>query len=124
MAKKMTKNEKYELLLNIPAVAENEMLCEFIRHEQELLVRKNANDGERKPTARQTENDGVKTEILTTLSDGEKRTITELLAIVPNQPADMTHSRMTSLLAQLVKDNAVVRIKDKKTTYFKIAEGD
>ena len=36
--KKMTKREKFELLLTIAEVQENEMLVEFINHELELLA--------------------------------------------------------------------------------------
>ena len=44
MSKKITKREKFEMLRNIPAVAQNEMLVEFINKELELLNRKNSGD--------------------------------------------------------------------------------
>ena len=54
--KKMTKREKFELLLTIAEVQENEMLVEFINHELELLAKKNATGTLRKPTKTQLEN--------------------------------------------------------------------
>lgn len=120
MAKKMTKKDYYAQLKAIPAVAENTALVEFIDHEVSLLERKNSNTGEKKPTARQTENEAVKENIKTVMSDGARYTIAELLNVTPDLPEDMTHSRMTSLLSQLVKDNAIQRVKDKKTTYFQV----
>ena len=52
--KKITKAQKFAMLKAIPAVAENEMLVEFIDHEMELLAKKNSAD--KKPTAQQTAN--------------------------------------------------------------------
>ena len=40
--KKITKVDKFEMLLAISEVAENEMLVEFINHEMELLRKKNS----------------------------------------------------------------------------------
>lgn len=40
--KKITKVDKFEMLLAIDKVAENEMLVEFINHEMELLRKKNS----------------------------------------------------------------------------------
>ena len=40
--KKITKRERFEQLLNIPAVANDNGLKEFINHELELLAKKNA----------------------------------------------------------------------------------
>ena len=63
---KMTKREKFEMLKAIPAVAENEMLMEFIDHEMEILSRKNSPTA-KKPTANQLINEGVKEAIAQTM---------------------------------------------------------
>lgn len=123
MAKKITKREKYEQLKAIPAVAENEMLVEFIDHELELLDRKNGKgDGEKKPTARQNENEAYQGEILDYMEMGSKYTITDLLNGVPNAPEDMTHNRIVALMAQLCNAGAVVRSKEKGITKFALSE--
>jgi DNA-binding transcriptional regulator GbsR (MarR family) len=123
MAKKITKREKYEMLKALPAVAENEMLVEFIDHELELLDRKNApKDGEVKLTAKQTENEAVKSEILNYMEMGTKYTVSSLLEGVPNQPEDMSHHRMVALLKQLVDAEAVTKTKEKGVTYFALSD--
>jgi hypothetical protein len=123
MAKKITKREKYEQLKAIPAVAENEMLVEFIDHEIELLDRKNVTkDGEKKPTAKQTENETVKGEILNYMEMGTKYTVSALLEGVPNQPEDMSHHRMVALLKQLVDAEALTKTKEKGITYFALSD--
>ena len=122
MAKKVTKREKYELLKNIPAVAENEMLVEFINHEMELLDRKNSPDGEKKLTTKQTENEAYKGNILAHMEMGSKYTVSDLLNGVPDAPSDMTHNRIVALLKQLCDAGAVVRSKEKGITLFALPD--
>ena len=119
--KKMTKAQKFEVLKSIPAVASNEMLVEFIDHEIELLTRKNTT--EKKPTAKQTANDGIKTAIVEVLTADPNRlfTITELTKTVPNLPEDMTPQRMSALVRQLKDAGTVERIEEKRVAYFRIA---
>ena len=119
--KKMTKAQKFEVLKSIPAVASNEMLVEFIDHEIELLTRKNTT--EKKPTAKQTANDGIKTAIVEVLTADPARlfTITELTKTVPNLPEDMTPQRMSALVRQLKDAGTVERIEEKRVAYFRIA---
>ena len=80
--KKMTKREKFELLLTIGEVAENTMLVEFINHELELLDKKNASskDGIRKPTKTQQENEVLQDLILQSMEDEKLYTISDLQA--------------------------------------------
>ena len=63
MTKKMTKKDYFNELKNIPAVAENEALMNFIDHEIELLEKKNSS--EKKPTATQKANEGLKVNVAT-----------------------------------------------------------
>lgn len=122
MAKKITKREKYELLKNIPAVAENEMLVEFIDHEMELLNRKNSPDGEKKLTTKQTENEAYKGNILAHMEAGTKYTVSDLLNGVPDAPEGMTHNRIVALLSQLCDAGAIIRSKEKGTTLFALPD--
>ena len=52
--KKVTKREKFEMLMAISEVNSNPVLSEFIAHELELLAKKNTS--EKKPTAVQVAN--------------------------------------------------------------------
>jgi hypothetical protein len=53
----MTKAQKFALLAEIPAVANDPVLSEFVAHEMELLANKKPSP--KKPTAQQTANVGI-----------------------------------------------------------------
>ena len=116
--KKITKREKFEMLKNIQAVAENEMLVEFINHELELLAKKNSAD--KKPTAQQEANATIKADILAVMEANPNQlfTVSELLKKVPNLPDTMTNQRMSALVRQMVDSGSVKRTEDKRKAYF------
>ena len=114
MNKKLTKKDHFAALLALAEVQENQTLVDFINHELELLSKKNTAD--RKPTAAQKENEGVKAIILaaltlepTSISDLQKKDVA--LAEISNQ-------KISALLRQLIIDNKVVRTEDKKKALF------
>jgi DNA-binding MarR family transcriptional regulator len=115
-SKKLTKAEKYAMLKAIPSVAENSVLVEFIDHELELLAKKNSS--EKKPTAQQTANEGLKTAIYEGMADGRLYTITELLKEIP-ECADLTNQRVSAVVRQMIASNLVERIEDKRKAYFR-----
>ena len=81
MTKKMTKKEMFaQLMEKYPLTAEEKAFCE---HEIELLNKKAS--GERKPTATQTANEGLKAEILSFMAEQPHRlfTISELIKECP-----------------------------------------
>ncbi len=114
--KKLTKREKFEMVLAVPTIAENEVLREFIEHEMELLVKKNS--GEKKPTATQVVNEGIKSAILEFVNKNEKLfTITDFIKQVP-ECADMSNQRVNALVRQLLKEEKVERTEIKGRAYF------
>ena len=115
---KLTKKEKFALLKEIPAVAENSVLMEFIDHEIELLDKKNS--AEKKPTAQQTANEAIKTAIVNGMEKGRKYTITDLIKSIP-ECADLTNQRVSSLVRQLVP-TSIERVEEKRKAYFVLAE--
>ena len=117
-SQKLTKAQKYAMLKAIPAVAENSVLVEFIEHEMELLAKKNS--AEKKPTAQQTANEGIKSAIVEGMEKGKKYTITELIKSVP-ACADLTNQRVSNLVRQLVTEGKVVRTEEKRKAYFSLA---
>ena len=72
MTTKMTNRELFTALLKIEEVKANPLYVEKINALIEGIDRKNAN---RKPTAKQTENEAIKEEILTALDTGHGRTV-------------------------------------------------
>ena len=113
--KKITKREKFEMLKAIPEVAGNEMLVEFIDHELDLLAKKNASD--KKPTAQQVANDGIKTAILDAMEPNRLYTITEIQKEV-EACAELSNQRVSALMRQMKEDGLVVRTEEKRKAYF------
>lgn len=118
MTKKMTKRDHFNSLLSIPAVAENPDLVTFINHELELLERKNS--AEKKPTAQQVANQSIKDEILACMVDDTFYTITDLIKAVP-VCNDMTNQRVSALVRQLVEAEKVVKVVEKRKSFFRKA---
>jgi predicted Rossmann fold nucleotide-binding protein DprA/Smf involved in DNA uptake len=113
---KLTKAQKFAMLKEIPAVKENATLVEFIDHELELLAKKNSAD--KKPTAQQTANDGIKAEILEGMAEGKLYTITDLIKEIP-ACADLTNQRVSALVRQLKDEGSVERVEEKRKAYFR-----
>lgn len=118
---KMTKAQKFALIAAIPEVANDPMLSEFIAHEQELLAKKNSSD--KKPTAQQVANDGVKTAVLAVMEADPNRmwTVTELMKQVPGLPEDMTNQRLSAIMRQLKDAGTVKRDEIKRKAFFSLA---
>lgn len=111
--KKMTKREMFEQIkanynLNADEIA-------FIDHELELLAKKNS--AEKKPTAVQVANEGIKDAIVDAMEVGKKYTITDLMKSVP-ACADLSNQRVSALVRQLVNDEVLVRTEEKRKAYF------
>ena len=114
--KKMTKADFYKQILANYNLTEDEQ--NFINHELELLAKKNS--AEKKPTAVQVANDGIKTNILDGMVKGTLYTITDLIKTVPAL-ADLTNQRVSALVRQLIADGKVERIEEKRKAYFRLA---
>ena len=124
---KMTKREKFALLLNMDEVKSNAMLSEFITHEIELLDKKNSS---KKLTPQQTANTGIKDEILDILKAEPNQvfTVTELLKLLSD--GELTNQRVSAILRQMCapKDSStptdpmysVIRIEEKRKAYFQL----
>ena len=117
--KKMTKREKFELLLTIGEVVENTILVEFINHELELLDRKSASskDGIRKPTKAQLENKNLQDLIFQTMEDNKAYTISDLQAEIVELEG-LSNQKVSSLLKKLVDTELLTKFQEKKKTFF------
>ena len=92
----------------------------FVRVGFDVAVIDKKNSAERKPTATQTENVGLKSAILEGMEDGKAYTIGDLMKEVP-ELADLTNQRVSALMRQLKDDGQVVRTEDKRKAYFSLA---
>lgn len=113
--KKPTKRDHFNALLNIPAVAENDALVEFINHEIDLLNRKNST--EKKPTATQVANKALQEDILSAMEDGRLYTISEMIKEFACC-ADLSTPKVSAVVRLLIADNKVIRTEDKRKAYF------
>lgn len=125
-SKRMTKRMKFEALLAIPEVAENATFAEFIKHELELLDKKNAAD--RKPTKKQVENVGIKADIIEIVQSEPDRLFTVSEVMKALDAPDLTNQKVSALMRQLyditgedVENErfALLRIVEKRKAYFK-----
>ena len=112
-AKKMTKREMFEMIKANHNLSADEIA--FIDHELELLAKKNS--AEKKPTAVQVANEGIKADILDGMEIGKKYTITDLMKEIP-ACAELSNQRVSALVRQLVTDGVVERTEEKRKAYF------
>lgn len=128
--KKMTKREKFTALLSLLESYESdspivegfsvEDATAFLSHEVELLDKKNAVKGEKKPTEKQKQNAEIGEMVVDLLNDTDGGlTITQMLKTLDGLPADMTNQRMTHIVTALVNAERVERYTEKRVTYFK-----
>ena len=115
--KKMTKREKFEMLMAIDEVKSNPILSEFIEHELELLAKKNTS--EKKPTAIQVANEGLKQTIMDVLMEnGGLMTVTDIQKSC-EELSELSNQKVSALIRQLKDDGKVEKIEDKRKSYFK-----
>ena len=117
--KKLTKRDRFEALLKLSEVQANPDMVAFIEHEIELLAKKNA--GDKKPTAKQMENDGIKATILTVMEKSPEHlfTVTELCKADADL-AELSNQRVSALLRQLIDAGKVKKTEDKRKSYFSV----
>lgn len=119
MANKKTKRELFGEVKEIVKREGRTDLVEFVDHELELLEKKANRTG---TTKTQKENEGIKEKIIEALVRiATPVTITELQE-QDEEMAQYSNQKISALLTQLIKEEKVVRNKDKKKSVFTIAE--
>ena len=116
--KKMTKADYFkQIMANYPLTEDEKS---FVEHELELLAKKNA--AEKKPTAQQEANAGIKDAVLALMQEHPNQlyTVTDILKSVP-ACADLTNQRVSALIRQMVDAGQVKRTEDKRKAYFSLA---
>lgn len=120
--KRLTKKDKFAMLMEIAEVKENEMLTDFIEHEIELLNRERKT-GERKPTKNQIANMALAEKIYGIIAaSDEPMTITEILKS-DEELSELSNQKISSVVNRLlVKTERVVKSTDKNRTTFAVKE--
>ena len=75
---------------------------------------------ERKPSARQVENETLKQSILDAMETDRLYSVGEIVKEFTFFPSDITPQRVSALMTQLVTDKKVIREVDKRKVYFKV----
>ena len=117
--KKMTLREYYTELLTLDEVKGNEILKAMTEGRLEALDRKTAS-GEKKPTANQVANEGLKTAIVDAMEDNTDYTVSDMLKNFACCEG-LSSSKVTAMLTQLLKTDAVVRTESKGRAYYRKA---
>lgn len=114
--KKLTKREKFAMMREY--VADNEILMEFIDNEIALLEKK-ANSNTK--TKVQVENEAIKDKIVEYLTQNKNKqyTVTEFQLAFKDM-GEYSNQKMSALFTQLKNEARIVRIQDKKKTYFTV----
>ena len=80
------------------------------------------NSAERKPTAKQRENVGIKDEIVAWLDEGRIYTAAEIAKECPYcSEHDISTARVSALLAQMRTDGRIVVTTEKRKNYYSLA---
>ena len=117
-----------EKMTNLKAVAyvlENCTLPADVAEKMEKIKAsfEKKSSGERKPTATQVANEGLKVAIVNFMAEQPNRlfSIAELVKEVP-ECNELSGQKVSALISQLMKEGKVERIEEKRKAYFKFVE--
>ena len=125
MEKRLTKKDYFEMIKGV--CADRTDIVDFCNHEIELLSRKNSKSG---ATKTQKENEIVANMLVEELARvGKPITITDLMntsETVKNYTLEngnnLTNQKISAIFKQLVESQKIVKVIDKKKSYFSIGE--
>ena len=107
MAEKITIAKRFEAIISTYRDVMSEKDIQFLKERAEQASKKNAN---RKPTKAQEENAIIKQNILDSMEEGKRYTVTEIQKLV-----DIAEfNKANALVRQLKLDSLVIRETDKK----------
>ena len=116
--KKLTNVLALEMVLAMEEVKSNQELVEKLTKMKEQFEKKNnSSTGSKKLTKTQIENEEIKAQILEVMTS-EPKAIKELQA-ENKSLAEYTNQKLSALLKQLVGENKVERVEEKRTAKFK-----
>lgn len=116
--KKMTKAVAWGMVKSIVEQSGHPQSAELVaKIDNELALLAKKNSAEKKPTAQQVQNDGIKSAILNGMEANRLYTVTEIIKGVP-ECADLTNQRVSALMRQLMDAGLVKRTEDKRKAYF------
>lgn len=117
---KVTVRSQFEAVREVLEQAGRADLVEFIDGRIAQTIKKNTT--ERKPTAKQVENEGFKSDILAFMEADVMYAAGDILKGVPSIVASgMSINRVSALMTQLADSGAVTKTVDKRKNYYSLA---
>lgn len=114
--KKLTKAQKYDLLLAIKEVNANPILKEFVEHEKELLASKNAKKSS-EPTKAQKANEELAQTIYNGMEVGKIYKCADIAKAIP-ECAGMSTQKISPIMRNH-EDVLWVKVVEKRVTMYK-----
>lgn len=117
--KKMTNAQALEIAIEVLKETDTEKYTEVIEKLDKMLVQVNKkSSANRKPTATQLENEGLKEKIVEYLKNtGKKLTVSEMMKEIEGIE-ELSNQRVTSLATFLYKEGKIEREVEKRKAYF------
>lgn len=108
----------------IEVLSADTQYTEVVEKLQKMLAQtQKKNSGERKLTATQTENIGLKEAILASFEVGQKMTITDIMKAC-SAVEGLSNQRVSALVRQLKDEGQLIREEIKRKAYFSLALED
>ena len=117
--KKMTNAMALEIALEVMKETDAEKYAEVIEKLDKMLVQVNKkSSANRKPTATQLENEGLREKIVEYLKNtGKRLTVSEMMKEIEGLK-ELSNQRVTSLATSLYKEGKIDREVEKRKAYF------
>ena len=117
--KKMTNAMALEIALEVLKETDTEKYAEVIEKLDKMLVQVNKkSSANRKPTATQLENEGLRVKIAEYLTNtGKRLTVSEMMKEIEGLE-ELSNQRVTSLATSLYKEGKIDREVEKRKAYF------
>lgn len=117
--KKMTNAQALEIALEVLKETDAEKYTEVIEKLDKMLVQVNKkSSANRKPTATQLENEGLRVKIAEYLTNtGKRLTVSEMMKEIEGLE-ELSNQRVTSLATSLYKEGKIDREVEKRKAYF------
>ena len=118
---KVTVRSQFEAVKAVLLETGHADLADFIDGRIAQTIKKNST--ERKPTAKQVENEGYKSDILAWMDTNTVYAAGDILKGVPSVVASgMSINRVSALMTQLWEAGAVVKTVEKRKNFYSLAE--
>ena len=120
---KTTKRENFTAIIAELEKVNRPDLVEAMKHEIELLDRKNATRSN-KPSKAQEANEAIRVKILETLTPNQWYTLSGIKELIPELQASNGTQKTSAVVRPLVEAGKLERMTEKRVVYLKLADAE